>query len=208
MVRLTGPTLAGQASGSLANTLTFSTSKGRAYLKMKASPKQTNTPAQLAIKAFLSGISHAWTDLPEYFQSLWKPQAAQLGISPANAFNRWNTKQLRSKLPPCSGWPPASMPCTATWAQPTATKLGKTIRIDWDCTSVTFLWFILITKRTGPGCEWNWNEVVALFHNTTTGPRTWIDRHPVDGINKYRFYLVSLYQYFSEMEYDLEINWP
>lgn len=208
MVRLTGPTLGGQASGSLADALTFSKSKGRNYVKFKASPKQPNTNPQIAIKAALAGLSNAWTTLAAAAQQTWQSEATRLEISPFNAYLKWNLHRFRSKLPPASEFPSGTDVAAALWNAPTPTKTYNTIRLDWNVMFAYNLWLIVIAKRSGPGDLWSWFNLVALVNQEGPGTGHAVNRNPITGLNEYRFYLASYEKHFTTIQHKVQVTWP
>lgn len=208
MVRLLGPTLGGQASGSLADTITFSKSKRQAYAKMKASPRQPNTASQIAMKAALKGLSAGWKNIGSAAQATWLAEGNRLNISPFNAYLQYNLAQFRRGLPPTAYIMPGYFMCSATWAAPTYTKLFKTVRFTWNITARSNLWYVVIAKRFGPGDLWSWFNLASLTEQRSTGTRTFLDRHPTTGTTEYRFYLASLKRWYSTIEHKVSVTFP
>ena len=60
MAKVTGPLLSLDASGSIANTMTFSRWKGRNYVRQRVIPTYTNTTLQAKVRALISDASIAW----------------------------------------------------------------------------------------------------------------------------------------------------
>lgn len=86
MAKTTNPLNSQQASGSIESTLTFSSNKGRAYVKLHAKPKQPNTTSQRSSRmamAFASKIAAAW---PVQIESHFGEEAQRKGTTAANEY--------------------------------------------------------------------------------------------------------------------------
>ena len=60
MAKVTGPLLSLDASGTVADVLTFSRWKGRNYVRQRVIPSNPNTPDQIAIRDLIRDASIAW----------------------------------------------------------------------------------------------------------------------------------------------------
>ena len=60
MAKVTGPLLSLDASGTIANTMTFSKWKGINYVRQRVIPTYTNTVEQVAVRDIVSDASIAW----------------------------------------------------------------------------------------------------------------------------------------------------
>lgn len=87
--------MARDASGSLAETLTFSNWKGVSYLKLHQKPKQPNAPKQVAMRAIVNFLSKIWNDLPAADRASWTQLARAQHISPLNAAVGFNLERWR-----------------------------------------------------------------------------------------------------------------
>lgn len=86
MAKTTNPLNSQQASGSIESTLTFSTNKGRAYVKLHAKPKQPNSKNQKSARialSFASKIAAAW---PSQIESTFGEAAQKKGTTAANEY--------------------------------------------------------------------------------------------------------------------------
>jgi len=61
MAKVTGPLLSLDASGTVANTMTFSRWKGINYVRQRVIPTYTNTTAQAAIRLLVKNASQIWS---------------------------------------------------------------------------------------------------------------------------------------------------
>lgn len=105
MVKLKAPLLSYDASGKLANAVTYATSRKRAYLKKHARPANPKTGKQLTVRAAMKFLSQQWKELKPINQATWAQLAQQKQISPYHAFiafnqDRWNNFRGPSKEDP------------------------------------------------------------------------------------------------------------
>jgi len=107
MIKLKAPGLSPDASGSLADALTFSTAKGRAYAKKHAAPKQPRTQAQLAVQTMTGFLAHEWKNLSPADHATWSARANLTRIYPYHAYiaanaKRWHNFRSPSKQDPAT----------------------------------------------------------------------------------------------------------
>lgn len=96
MAKVTGPLLSLDASGSIANTMTFSRWKGRNYVRQRVIPTYTNTTLQAKVRALISDASIAWksgatvgaTTIDATYKSDYEAVASGQAISGFNLFIR------------------------------------------------------------------------------------------------------------------------
>ncbi len=105
MVKLKGPGFGIAASGSLGDAITYSTSKGRAYVKKKPNPKQPRTGAQLSMRAMMKFLSQQWQNLNANQQTTWANAYPDPQLNNYNAFLRHNLERWRRKASPSKAYP-------------------------------------------------------------------------------------------------------
>ena len=96
MAKVTGPLLSLSASGTVADTMTFSRWKGRAYVRQRVIPTYTNTTLQAKVRDLLRDASVAWkteatvgaVDIDAAYKLAYDTYASGLGISGFNVFMR------------------------------------------------------------------------------------------------------------------------
>lgn len=98
--------MARDASGSLAETITFSKWKGVNYVKLHQKPKQPNTQSQVAVRALTNLLSPAWQQTTAGQKATWQAQATAENISPFNAFMKSNMANWALFLYPSLAYPP------------------------------------------------------------------------------------------------------
>lgn len=105
MVKLKGPGLAQQATGSLGSELTFSSWKGQAYMKKLRKPKQPRTDKQVAMRVMMGFLAAQWNAIADADKATWIDLARQTKISPFNAYQAENLARWRSFLAPSKVYP-------------------------------------------------------------------------------------------------------
>lgn len=96
MAKVTGPLLSLSASGTVADTMTFSRWKGRAYVRQRVIPTYTNTTTQANVRDLMRDLSVAWktgatvgaTTINSAYKLAFNTAASGLGISGFNLFSR------------------------------------------------------------------------------------------------------------------------
>jgi len=184
MVKLTGPALSTEAAGSLADQVTFSNWKGRAYLKFKSTPAQPNTPAQIAIRAAVAFTSTIWKHLPSDDTDTWRDLAAASNISPFNAMQAVNIARWRDENWPCTQLPTGRALLPQTFDGWTATPgPGHVKHLFTSNTHNEGRGFTIHRNDTMPiSPEWH-NLVKILPIVPWPGPFTWTDHLPAGTYN-------------------------
>lgn len=84
--KLVGPLLSLTASGSLGNTLTFQTSKGRNTVGVKFPRKKTRTPKQMKVRAVYGEAISFWRGFTDELKAPYNLLGQRQGISGLNYF--------------------------------------------------------------------------------------------------------------------------
>jgi len=169
MVKLTGPGLSSAASGSLADTITFSKCKGQHYLRKHSKPANPRTAPQTSPRAIMRFLSQAWTALPDPQKASWQPRATTLNVSPYHAFlhanlRRWS--QFRA--------PSQTDPASETGTQPYATFFkcyggSGCAYIELKIYTLHNGWGFILFRSTAPTFPTGPTNALRLFPITETG---------------------------------------
>lgn len=100
MVKLRGPLLSLDASGSLADAITYSKWKGRHYARQRVVPTNPQSGAQTGRRAMLSFLSKQWDGLAAGDQATWQDIADDLVVDPFHAYLSENMKHWHNFLAP------------------------------------------------------------------------------------------------------------
>ncbi len=100
MVKVFGPAMSLDASGSLANTITFSKWKGRNYVRERVIPSNPKSGAQTGRRAMFKFLTQNWAALGAGPQATWQTLADELVASPFNAYVKFNMQNWHNFISP------------------------------------------------------------------------------------------------------------
>jgi len=86
MVKVYGPMFSLDASGTLAEAVTFSKWKGRPYVRERVIPSNPKSGAQVGRRAMFKFLTQLWASVSAADQATWKDLAEQLVASNFNAY--------------------------------------------------------------------------------------------------------------------------
>lgn len=115
MVKLKGPALSIDATGSVADAVTFSKWKGRHYLKKKSFPKDALTAAQTSIRSAMTFLNERWSELTKAEKSSWATKHNEEPLPPYNNFLSINIKRFATYRPPGKELPITAVGTPPTW---------------------------------------------------------------------------------------------
>lgn len=182
MVKLKGPALGQRASGSLAQAVIFSNSRGRAYLKKSAKPKQPRTKPQVAMRAAATFLSPQWSVWVQAVRDTWIPKAKAAEISPFNAYQRDNLARLRNHLAPSAATPPTLLGNHASIDNFSVTGFTRRLRVKWNITNPNQGWGFKIFHVSGTGITPLWSDLIGIAPSLYAGPLTWWWQQNVPGL--------------------------
>lgn len=163
MVKLTAPLHSQAASGSLAEALTFSSWKGRAYAKQKGLPADPKSGGQVSFRTMFKFLTTQWDLLSTANQATWDQLAIPQHIAPYNAYvqhnlDRWYNFNAPSKVYPATAvaWESETLFTVATWIQ-NRIRLTTTMLNANDGWGITF--FASTTNGFTPGVD---NAILAI----------------------------------------------
>lgn len=90
MAGVRGPLFGLDASGSIGDAITFSKWKGRAYVRIKATPSNPQSPGQVSTRAMMKFLTQAWANIDPADQAAWETLAAAGNYSTFNAYVKFN----------------------------------------------------------------------------------------------------------------------
>lgn len=144
MAKLVGPALSFGASGSVADTVTFSKWRGRPYVRQKVTPGNPNTAEQQLTRNAFSFLQAVFKIAPPLAVAPWTAYAQGKVMTDRNAFVKFNLPVLRDQanmnnwvaspgalggLPPASATPtPGAGTLSIAIAAPATLPTGWTIQ--------------------------------------------------------------------------------
>ena len=150
MVKVAGPLMSFDASGTLAKTAVFSKWKGRNYVRKHVTPANPKSALQVSVRAMLRFLAQHWASIAALDQATWDALAAAAQISPFNAYVGRNGSRWREFQPPSDAYPAAeagTLPVaalTSATGGPSYIDLLLTLTTQNDCNGV-----ILFRSATG-----------------------------------------------------------
>ncbi len=93
MVKTKGSLMSLDGTGTLADTVTASSWKGRTYMKRKPNPKQPDSDPQISMREMMAALSTAWFQWSEVQLTSWDETAEALKVSPFNAYIKENLQR-------------------------------------------------------------------------------------------------------------------
>lgn len=173
MVRLHGPAHAREALGSLAGSLTFSSNKGRAYLKKHTKPRNPDTPDQRALRAAAALISTFWQHTTAAERQSWDDLAASLKISNLDACLGYNVTRARHYQTPTLFYPPDLTGAWPNFASPTVKAQGRQFEWTINITTVGDALALVMFLCTSSAYTRAWNRIVHYIPIISPGPIVW-----------------------------------
>lgn len=105
MVKTKAPAISIDARGSLADTVSFGSWKGRTYLRKKALPKQPNSGEQIGYRAIFKWLTQRWPNISAANRATWNDAAAADDMDPSAWFLRFNIENWTTELCPADIYP-------------------------------------------------------------------------------------------------------
>jgi len=150
MVKVKGPMMSLDASGTLAGTFTFGKWKGRNTVRSHAVPSNPRSAAQVSTRAMMRFLATAWTNLTTAEKATFQTIATTYAISPFNAYvktamNRWTQYEgPQIEIGSSAGTVPALGTLTLT------AGVGQ-LSFSQVITTPNDLWGILVQMSTDTG---------------------------------------------------------
>ncbi len=109
MVKVHGPMMSLDASGTLANAITFSKWKGRNYVRERVIPSNPKSGGQTGRRAMFKFLSQYWSTLLSGPQATWDTLGDDLIASPFNGYVSDNMKRWHNFISPTQTYPAAEI---------------------------------------------------------------------------------------------------
>lgn len=158
MVKLAGPAMSLDASGTIGGILTFSKWKGRPYVRTRVIPSNPKSPAQQGVRAMMKFLAQSWANIGAPAQASWDVGADARKISPFNQYSGINQSSWRDFLPP--GKTNTLLRVTAPGLI-TATAPGPSGRYAMSNVTIAAAagqWGLIVYMSSVTGFDPNWNN--------------------------------------------------
>jgi len=142
MVKLAGPALSLDASGTIGDTVTFSKWKGRPYARMRVIPSNPKSGGQQGMRAMFSFLSKEWDGLSAANKATWEDRADAASVSAFNAFMSYNQFRWRNFLGVSKEEPAAESADSSTMGALSAVAGVRSITVTQAVTAIGNAWAI------------------------------------------------------------------
>ncbi len=187
MVKLKGPGHAIAASGALADTVIFSTCKGRAYLKTHATPTNPRSGTQTSVRVAMTFLSQVWQSLSLADQGTWISPAFDQNTTPYHAFIRENQKRWRTFRTPSKRYPAAEAPPAVFTTRLWNIAVGYRMVTHTITHTGDNYWGFVIFRELDHLYTPSLQNAIALIPRAAGNTSTWIDTPIKPGSYRYMF---------------------
>lgn len=187
MVKLTGPSISLDASGSIGDSLTFSTSKGRAYMKRKPTPAQPRTGNQISMRMMMQFLSQQWTNLSSADQGTWSDAYPDPELSRYNAYLKHNLARWRELKGPSKAFPATETGICG--ASPYFIPYGGVRHVKTktrDHLGVDQRWGVMFSHSTSSTPTMQFDNMVRIVRTEDTSWHWWTHEPLPAGTHYYR----------------------
>ena len=187
MVKLVGPALSSQASGSLGDALTFSELQKRPYLKKYAKPKQPRTPPQMAIRAMVSILTTQWQHLSPAEQTTWSTLVPRGAPTRYHAFIGANMHRYRTWRAPGKEYPVTEAGAIPSGINHQVYPGVNSVRCQFRTLATPYPWTFFIFRDTASMPTQRWDRLIASRPWTSRAWTFFLDTPLASGTYYYRF---------------------
>lgn len=185
MVKVLGPMMSFDASGTIGNIATFSKWKGRPYVRQRVVPANPKSVLQVSTRAMMKFLSQAWAGVGATPKGSWDTLAAATQISPFNAYIARNQMRYREFQAPSQTYPAAE-----TGTQPVAvltSAVGGPSYIDVTLTITTLnqVWGVILFRSPTGTFTPSRANAIAVVAVTGTGTLVYTDSNLAAGTYYY-----------------------
>ena len=174
MVKVSGPMFSLAASGSLADAITFSTNKGRPYVRERVIPSNPKSGAQLGRRAMFTFLTQAWAAITTVKKATWQDLADEIVSSPFNAYLKANLQRWHNFLTPGMASTMEEAGMTSDRALSAAAWEQNRIKISSTATTGNQQWGIVyFAKLAGAVTPAVGNAIIAELDEDTANRDTY-----------------------------------
>ncbi len=149
MVKLQGPMFSLAASGTIADTVTFSTWKGRPYARERVIPSNPKSGAQVGRRSMFTFLTQNWDAISTAFKATWQSTADDLIASPFNGYLSVNMKDWHNFLAPSQAFPADRLGTPSDNSLTGAVWEENRIKLSFSGTTQGDSWAMIIFAKEG-----------------------------------------------------------
>ena len=184
MVKVAGPMMSMAASGTLADTATFSAWKGRPYVRERVIPSNPKSPAQVGMRSMFRFLTQIWAGLTAGNKATWDDRAKQTAISPFNAYCGYNQDRWHHFKGPTKQDPAAEVGAGGTAPTTTVTAGVKELSLSIADGITPPAWGWIIHRSLTTGFTPSRSTLIAAIERTAT-PTEYLDTPLDTGVTYY-----------------------
>lgn len=192
MVKLGGPAMSLDASGTIGGILTFSKWKGRAYVRTRVIPANPKSDPQMAVRAMMKFLAQQWAGIATIDKATWDVGAEANKISPFNQYTKINLRNWRDFLPPGKKATLLRAQASAVISGTVSNDAGRYAQSVITLAAAPFNWGSIVYMSDTTGFTPNWNNA-RLFTQAVGGAAHTINIGPLPaGVYYLRFATFSI----------------
>jgi len=191
MVRVTGPALSIDASGSVAKTLTFAKWKGRNYARQRVIPDNPKSASQVGVRCMLGFLAALWASLTAGEQASWEEDAEERQISAFNQYVSVNLVRWQIFDAPTKEFPAAEASTPLTVSDMTLTGGDGNALVQLTPSAATAIWGFVICRDTAEITAPNWTNAVHILEADGINQVQWTDSPIAPGTYHYRAAVIN-----------------
>lgn len=193
MVKVFGPALSLDASGTIGNAITFSKWKGRHYIRERIIPANPKSALQISMRSSFAFLSQRWNALTTVQKQSWDSLGDSIAVSPFNAYMQHNQRRWRSFRSPTKLYPAGEANTLGTpHATPmTATGGVASITVTVQLATANDNWGAILFRSTSPGFDKVISAVHQLLLVDGTDLVSWVDSPLAAGTYYYSAFLFT-----------------
>lgn len=184
MVKVYGPMLSLDASGTIAKTATFSKWKGRNYVRNRVIPANPKSAAQVSMRGMMKFLSQIWDGLTAGNKATWDDLADASQISPFNAMVGRNMDLWNTYKGPTKEYPATEVGAGGLAPTTTVTAGVKELSLSIADGATPPDWGWIIHRSTSTGFTPSRSTLVAAIERTGT-PTVYLDTPLTTGVTYY-----------------------
>lgn len=185
MVKVNGPMLSLDASGTIANTATFAKWKGRAYVRQRVVPTNPKSAGQTSIRQMLKFLSQQWASMTAPEKASWDTLAAAAAVSPFNSYVAAGLARWRQLDAPAAATPALETGSYQASAAATATGSYHQAVVEFPIAAVHDGWGIAIERNTVDVYQGTFAAIVGVIATPAAAATLFTDLGLVAGTYYY-----------------------
>lgn len=151
MVKLKGPAVSTEATGSIADVLCFLKGKQATIAKKYATPGNKTTRPQLGVRAMVKFLAEQWKNLSSIEQATWEEPSQAQHFAPYHAYIKYNMIRWKTFRYPSTTYPAAEALTPTSAPGLFLTAKIKSIRVETNAWGSGVCWGYVHFQSTSNG---------------------------------------------------------